>query len=81
MKDFDFRTIHNVLDIIDNELSETQSFHGIKLFSQLKQRISKSKDLLKKVIFRRYREIGYVSSLLLLLLLLLFLLDFFLLHP
>jgi hypothetical protein len=61
MKDFDFRTIHNVLDIIDSELSETQPFHGIKFFRELKQRIFKAKDALKKVIFRRYREIGSVS--------------------
>ena len=60
MKDFDFRTIHNVLDIIDNELFETQSFHGVTFFCDLKKRIFKAKDSLKKVIFRRYRELGLV---------------------
>jgi hypothetical protein len=62
MKDFDFRTIHNVLDIIDNEFFETQSFHGVQFFRDLKKRILKAKDCLKKVIFRRYRELGLVLS-------------------
>lgn len=62
MKDFDFRTIHNVLDIIDNELSETQAFHGVQIFRELRKRVTKAKDALKKVIFRRYREIGLVMN-------------------
>jgi hypothetical protein len=60
MKEFDFRTIDNILDIIDDELTETQCFQGTGEFIALLERIATTKSALKKEIFRRYREIGIV---------------------
>jgi hypothetical protein len=60
MKEFDFRTIDNILDIIDNELAETQCFQGTGEFIALLERITTTKSALRKEIFKRYREIGIV---------------------
>jgi hypothetical protein len=60
MNEFDFRTLDNILDIIDDELAETQPFQGTSEFISLLERISTTKSALRKEIFKRYREIGIV---------------------
>jgi hypothetical protein len=60
MNEFDFRTLDNILDIIDDELAETQSFQGTSEFISLLERISTTKSSLRKEVFKRYREIGIV---------------------
>ena len=62
MGEYDFRTLDNILDIIDNELLETQTFQGLEEFSELNRRIKEGKCRLKREIFKRYREIGVVRS-------------------
>lgn len=62
MNEYDFRTIDNILDIIEDELAETQTFHGTGQFISLIERIRSTKSALKKEIFKRYREIGIVSN-------------------
>lgn len=59
--ELDFRTLDNILDIIDNEILETPSFHGIQEFCEVNKRINEAKSTLKREIFKRYREIGVVS--------------------
>lgn len=60
MNEFDFRTLDNILDIIDDELAETRAFQGTSQFISLLERIATTKSALRKEIFKRYREIGIV---------------------